>query len=388
MEGLYEPGEDTFLLASVLPNYRLGRVLEIGTGTGYITAAAAKKAKHILAVDVDSKAVKYCREHHKLDHVTFRQSDLFSRVSGRYDTIIFNPPYLPYDKREPKQSQLVTMGGKHGYELLTKFIAKSPSFLTAHGRILIVFSSLTNKQKVDEAIISTMLEKKQVVSRKIPFEELFVYCIRKSSLRQQLEKGGMKELFFFAKGKRGFVFTGLLRKKKVAVKVHNPQSPVLNALAREARMLRFANRLGIGPRLIASGREYVIYQFVEGEQISSKVASLSRNQLRLLIKRIGKQLFVLDKAGIAKEEMSNPYKHIIITSQLKPVLIDFERARKTKTPHNVTQFCSYLLHLQAQVKKRGIHFSRKDVIDWAKHYALLSPSKREQHLNKLMHILF
>ena len=39
--------------------------------------------------------------------------------------------------------------------------------------------------------------------------------------------------------------------------------------------------------------------------------------------------------------MHRPYKHILIEN-LSPVLIDFERCRRTQNPKNVTQFCDFL----------------------------------------------
>ncbi len=385
MSELYEPCEDTFLLASALQKYQLGKVLDIGTGTGYLAMIAAKKAKSVLAVDKNPKAVAYCKKKYKMHNVIFRQSDLFSHVHGKYDTIIFNPPYLPYDWREPKSSQLATTGGKHGYELLVRFINESPAYLESTGRILIVFSSLTNKQKIDECILCNMLEKKVVAAKKIPFEELYVYCIRKSALRQRLEKSGVKRLAFYAKGKRGLVFAGTLGKKKIAIKIHHPESHAQNALANEAKMLHRANKLGIGPLLLKRGNGFATYQFAEGEPFDDILHQLSRKQILSVLSDIIRQAHKLDEAGIAKEEMSNPYKHIIITPNIttpKPVLIDFERAHMTKKAHNVTQLSSYLLRLHSRLQKKRIVFSKEDVIEWARQYAA-----RKQHINKLLQIL-
>ncbi len=79
-------------------------------------AKAAKKAKSVLASDISNEVVK------KLKGVKCIKSDLFSNIKGKFDTIIFNPPYLPYDKREPKDISLATTGGKKGYELLERLI--------------------------------------------------------------------------------------------------------------------------------------------------------------------------------------------------------------------------------------------------------------------------
>jgi len=56
--------------------------------------------------------------------------------------------------------------------------------------------------------------------------------------------------------------------------------------------------------------------------------------------------------------MQKPVKHIIIGKDKKPVLVDFERAGKTRKPHNVTQFCQFLssdfFMKKLNIKKKGI----------------------------------
>ncbi|MBI4440759.1 methyltransferase [Candidatus Woesearchaeota archaeon] len=379
---IYEPREDTYLLGRAVSRYAHGRVLDMGTGSGYLAHLAARKAKRVVAVDINPEAIAYCRKQHHDRNITFIESNLFSACVGPFDTIIFNPPYLPYDKREPLQSRLITTGGKHGYELLVRFIQQSSRYLSSRGVILIVFSSLTNKEKIDEVIMQSLLEKEMVMMQRIPHEQLYVYRITKTPVYTVLEKTGVTELAFFAKGKRGLVFTGQLGNKTIAAKVHHPMSRALEALAREARMLNVVNKLGIGPKLLGHGKWYVLYEFVPGEQFRYRLPSMNKDNLKKFFKSLLLQLLMLDKHGIAKEEMSNPYKHIIVDGA-KPVLLDFERAHKTKRPHNVTQFCSYLLRLQPLLVRKKIRFSRNAVIAWAKNYR-----PQQQYLNKLLRILF
>ncbi len=366
---IYEPAEDTFLLAEAVKKYAKGNVLDMGTGSGYLAVLAAKKATSVLAVDKNKDAVSFCRKKYKQKNIVWKQSDFFSRVKGTFDTLIFNPPYLPYDKREPKESQQITTGGKHGYELLVRFLKECPPFLAEKGKILIVFSSLTKQQKIDQVIRESLLTKKVILTKHLPYEMLYVYLISKSPIRVALEKKGIKDLFFFAQGKRGMVYTGKYQGKRVAVKIHHPSSLAKSALAREAKMLPRVNKLGIGPDFLLRGKGYIVYVFVEGEQLRYVLPRLKKKQLIKIITDIFHQLYLLDNACIAKEEMNNPYKHIIITKSHKPVLLDFERAHRSKKRHNVTQFCSYLLRLRPLLEKKGIRIDQKEIIFWAKAYA-------------------
>ena len=54
-------------------------------------------------------------------------SDLFDKIpkNKKFDIVAFNPPYLPEDKREDKESQLTTTGGKKGNEITLRFLKKA-----------------------------------------------------------------------------------------------------------------------------------------------------------------------------------------------------------------------------------------------------------------------
>jgi putative serine/threonine protein kinase len=50
---------------------------------------------------------------------------------------------------------------------------------------------------------------------------------------------------------------------------------------------------------------------------------------------------VLDLEKINQKELNNPYKHIFFHKR-KVMMIDFERAKITNNPKNVTQFTQYI----------------------------------------------
>jgi len=76
-------------------------ILDIGTGSGCIAIALSKELKsHVVAVDVSMKALDVAHENANINKVNidFVLSDVFSNVSGTFDVIISNPPYIRYDE--------------------------------------------------------------------------------------------------------------------------------------------------------------------------------------------------------------------------------------------------------------------------------------------------
>ncbi|MEN7981944.1 MAG: Rossmann-like fold-containing protein [Nanoarchaeota archaeon] len=203
---IYEPAEDSYLLANVLKKQItqeniLGTFLEIGCGSGIqiknILELGAKK-ENIFCCDINSEAVKKCNEL----EVNCFVSNLFENVEGsncevsiglhkkmppfnasrkeheenkgfpRFDVIIFNPPYLPEDKNEPENSKLATTGGKKGSELINKFLQDAKKYLKENGKIFLLTSSLT------QGIDFKGYEIEILAKKKLFFEELFVWELR------------------------------------------------------------------------------------------------------------------------------------------------------------------------------------------------------------------
>ena len=90
-------------------------------------------------------------------------------------TIIFNPPYLPTE--EPMDIALDC--GKEGYELIIKFLKQAGKHLNFKGKILLLFSSLTNKDRVDEAVKQNSFKAELLGKKKMHFEELYIYKLTK-----------------------------------------------------------------------------------------------------------------------------------------------------------------------------------------------------------------
>ena len=195
---IYEPHEDSFLMLRVSATFfRPGlRVLDIGTGSGILAIEAVKRGCQVMAVDINKEAEKALRARVgrvkpklKSSFIHFVHSDLFSKVKGKFDLIVFNPPYLPSSsylssKIEGKAEDEIDMvrtaveGGKYGYEVIVKFLTQAKNFLDKDGATLILFSSLTGKSHIDFYVKKFGYSKRQVGRKNLFFETLYVYLLK------------------------------------------------------------------------------------------------------------------------------------------------------------------------------------------------------------------
>ncbi len=194
MQEVYQPREDSYLLRKYLGKYVKGIVLDMGTGSGILALEAAKSRKvvKVFGVDVNEEAIKYCIRNIKNKKILFMCSNLFSVFKKeeaykniKFDTILFNPPYLPTD---PRYGDIALDGGKCGYELICKFLHESKRFLKPKGKILMVFSSLTGKERIDLFLQRNNWEYLVLEKKHIFFEDLYLYLIKNANKRNKRRK--------------------------------------------------------------------------------------------------------------------------------------------------------------------------------------------------------
>jgi len=179
-KNVYEPAEDTFLLADNLDVRKGERVLELGTGCGLLAMLAAKVGVQVVATDITPAALKCARanavKHRVGDRIDFRLGDLFEPVVGEhFDLMIFNPPYLPVEPEEALCGPLdrAWEAGPDGRRIIDRFLCELPNHLTPNGRVLFVQSSLANISKTLR-VLKTSGFKVNTIHKKLPFEELFL----------------------------------------------------------------------------------------------------------------------------------------------------------------------------------------------------------------------
>jgi len=180
-ENVYEPAEDSFLFAENSAVKKSGVVLDMGTGCGILGIIAADKAAKVVMVDINPYAVRCAKENAKLngvlDKMFFVQGDLFAaiRVEEKFDSILFNAPYLPSKPSEDK-TWLVRAwaGGTTGRQVIDRFICQAPEHLKENGCILLMQSMLSDVNETLRRFEKNGLKTSIVAKRSLPFFETIV----------------------------------------------------------------------------------------------------------------------------------------------------------------------------------------------------------------------
>jgi len=171
LPGVYTPAEDSFLMVEAVLRelHPSDRVLEIGAGSG-IVSAFIKEHAHVVATDINPYAVK-CT---KLNGIDVIRADLFDGIRGKFDLIVFNPPYLPSEKKIGDWLDFAWDGGEDGRETINRFLRQVKNHLTENGRFLLLISSLSDIEAVTEKMTSLGFIAEELLSERYFFERLVV----------------------------------------------------------------------------------------------------------------------------------------------------------------------------------------------------------------------
>lgn len=177
---VYEPAEDTFLLADNLDVREGERVLELGTGCGLLAILTARAGAQVVATDISPLALSCARRnavvHSASESIDFRLGKLFGPVEGeKFGLVIFNPPYLPVVQGEEigDTIDLAWEAGPDGRAVIDPFLDGLSKHLMENGRTLFVQSSLSNIAKT-LLVLRTLDFKVDFLRKKLAFEELFL----------------------------------------------------------------------------------------------------------------------------------------------------------------------------------------------------------------------
>ena len=202
---VYQPAEDSGLLADAIEKRGRGRLLEVGTGSGWVAARAAREVPDVSSVVASDLSPHACRaarrraveggpEEAGVSDSTGDRTEpdgsgsLFDVVRANlvspfaddaFDTVAFNPPYLPTDPENEWDDWMerALSGGESGRELIDPFLEAVGRVLAPGGVVLLLVSSLTGYDAVLDRVDACGFDHEVVVEESYPFESLSVLAL-------------------------------------------------------------------------------------------------------------------------------------------------------------------------------------------------------------------
>lgn len=145
---VYPPSEDSILLIQSLDVKPGERVLEIGCGSGVVSIHCALEGALVCCGDINPRAVSLTKKNAETNGaaIIVRLTDVYSAFPEKFDTVIFNLPYLPVE--EEGLLARSWSGGPDGLGPLPELLAHAPEHLNEGGRVIIVVSSLMDQGRL------------------------------------------------------------------------------------------------------------------------------------------------------------------------------------------------------------------------------------------------
>lgn len=189
-----------------------------------------------------------------------------------------------------------------------------------------------------------------------------------------IEFEGEKHAFnlpVLGKGYVGIVTIAYRNEEKAALKIRRVDA-TRSRMQREAEMLKKANSVGVGPRLLDVSANFLLMQFIDGVLLPKWLEKCRKQSLvKKVLREILEQCWRLDEAHLDHGELSHAPKHIIIESRDTPIIVDFETASINRKLANVTSICHFLFMGGSVAKKLTEKLgerNEKSVVEVLRHY--------------------
>jgi len=189
-ENVLIPRQDTETLVQevlkIIDSKRNYKILDMCTGSGAIAVSLAKSVfdANITAIDISVEALKVAEKNAKIndvkDKIEFIESDMFSKVSEKYDILVSNPPYVDEEhmkllsKEVKKEPQIALDGGEDGLKFYKIIAAEGKKHLNSHGWLFLEIG-YNQKEQVCE-ILSNQGYKNIVCVKDLAGNDRVIMC--------------------------------------------------------------------------------------------------------------------------------------------------------------------------------------------------------------------
>ena len=166
-KNVFYPHKDTILLAKSVSNVNKSNILEVGTGSGFVSIYLSKNAESIEATDINPDAIKLAKENAALNsikNISFFLTNLFPQKNKKYDLIVANLPYTNH----PANNIVEKSVWDENHETLKEFLENVENYLKPSGRIFLSWANFA-----DFNLLENLLEKNnfnfKIVAEELPY---------------------------------------------------------------------------------------------------------------------------------------------------------------------------------------------------------------------------
>ncbi len=159
-----------------------------------------------------------------------------------------------------------------------------------------------------------------------------------------LEFCGDKEIHnlpILGKGCVGIVVVAYANNRRVALKIRRIDAD-RSHMSHEAEMLKRANLVSVGPRMLKVSENFLLMQLIEGTLLPEWVEDAEEALVRRVLREVLEQCWRLDQIMLDHGELSHGQRHIILGKEDKPFIVDFETASINRKPSNLTSISQFL----------------------------------------------
>ncbi|MFB6253651.1 MAG: HemK2/MTQ2 family protein methyltransferase [Halobacteriaceae archaeon] len=173
---VYQPAEDTRLLARSVTRYINGTdtVLEVGTGSGFIATHIAESTEAtVIGSDINPHA---CQETYAAGIQTVRTDLVRGFHNDTFSVVVFNPPYLPAVAEGSRNDWMerAISGGNTGRQVINRFLDTVGRVICDAGTIFLLVSSLTGLEAIVRRAGKNGFHSVVIERESFPFEVLTV----------------------------------------------------------------------------------------------------------------------------------------------------------------------------------------------------------------------
>jgi len=183
----------------------------------------------------------------------------------------------------------------------------------------------------------------------------------------------VSNLKVLGKGCVGVVVKAYRNSEKAAIKIRRVDAD-RSRMRHEAEMLKVANAVNVGPRLLGFSDNFLLMQFIDGILLPEWLEKCrGKTHLKKVLKEVLEQCWRLDTVGLDHGELSHAPKHVIIDGENRVFIVDFETASLNRKTSNVTSIAQFLFISGAVAEKITKKLGLKDkkvIIEALRRYKL------------------